>query len=770
MIHPRTLRSIEFDAIVRRLASHCSSDAGRTLALACSPLESVQTVARACRLLEETRQFRSAAIGLSPGSFPDLSGLLQTAEAPDLEGLWAIRQTLATGARARRDIVESAGSDSWPLLRSLATEDPAPETLYAALLRCISEEGALKDESSPELYRIRLELRRLHQSCLAQARDYAARYNMQSWLQDDFMTLANDRYVLPVKVSYKGRLQGIVHDYSQTGETCYFEPAFLMEINNRLSRLKHEERQEELAVIAYLGDLFRQEKESVAGVCRMLARLDLLMATLALGDELDGRLLVPGPASEGVALLGARHPLLCLQRKEAGAEPVRPVDIVLEPGKRTLVITGGNAGGKTVCLKSMGLITAMALSGLPVPVGPGSRLPWFERMDAFIGDEQSLSENVSTFTAQIDHLAKAWKHLDEHGLVLLDEFGSGTDPAQGSALAQGLLDELLAKGVFTLAATHFPALKTYALTREGTAAASVLFDASSRRPLFKLAYGQVGASQALDVARAHGLPPEIIRRAENYLLQAGDDTGSLLERLNALAARREKELEAMKEERKREKSEAARLLKTLESERERLRGEIRRELQGLMQAWKEGRASARQTLREMRNLRASILKEDSTPPLSAPQAPDKDFAPGQSVMHSVFRRRGSIREIDSKKQRALLELDGVSLWANFADLIPQGTCPKTAQPSGTGAVSSAPASMRLDLRGQRGEESLTRVERFLDRAILAGFSHVDIVHGRGTGALRRQIHSFLKSSPAVASFCTAPEDHGGDGMTVVTLR
>ena len=221
------------------------------------------------------------------------------------------------------------------------------------------------------------------------------------------------------------------------------------------------------------------------------------------------------------------------------------MDLIFRPTDRALVISGGNAGGKTVCLKTLGLLAIMTLAGLPVPAAKGSVIPWWTSIHAFIGDEQSLDDHLSTFTAQIRHLGNAWEATDRRTLILLDEFGAGTDPAQGAALAQAVLDGLLERGAHVVAATHFPALKTYALTREGVRAASVLFDPGTKKPLFRLAYDQVGASQALDVAREHGLPESVLRRAEQYLLLDGQDMTAVMDRLNALAAKREGELDAL---------------------------------------------------------------------------------------------------------------------------------------------------------------------------------------------------------------------------------
>ncbi|MFT3957757.1 MAG: Smr/MutS family protein [Desulfovibrio sp.] len=799
MIHARTLNALEFHRIADHLSELCLSGVGRERARAIAPLDDAEAVTLAARIYEEAADWasRPAAGGavFCVCSFPDVSGMLRAAATsrahtfqPDVDAFWALREVLRLARDAHASIAQPEAATRWPHLLAMADGSPLPVQLTAALLRCISDDGLLRDESSPELYRLRGELRRLHQSCMRKVKDFAQQYNMLAYLQDEFMTLSSDRYVLPLKANFKGRMQGIIHDWSQTGETCYFEPMFLVEINNRLQELKREEREEERKVLVYLRSLLEAELPGARAALDLLAQLDVLQAKRRLAALFDGRPLPLTPVAEGIQLLDARHPLLMLNRvAESGKDgskaaaaahsKVRPLDIVLRPGERALVITGGNAGGKTVCLKTLGLIAAMTLSGLPVPVGAGSHLPWFSRLDAFIGDEQSLADNVSTFTAQIEHLAKAWKHLDASSLVLLDEFGAGTDPAQGAALAQAVLDELLDKHTFVLSATHFPALKSYALTREGARAASMLFDPQSKKPLFRLAYDQVGASQALDVAREHGLAESIVRRAEHYLLQDGQDATALLGRLNDLAAKREEELAELKREQDKTRRQTQDLREKLEKERLRLHDEVRARAGDLMRAWKEGRATHKQALKEMSRLRASLAPaQDETAEGASVLPQPQTFTAGQEVLHTVFNKRGVITDVDERRGRVRLEMNGVNLWAEMKALrVPGQTAPSPSKSSLRGVVgrtsaSDEAASLRLDMRGMRADVALAELERFMDKALLAGFSEVEVVHGRGTGALRRQVHDFLRSFPAVGQFALAPEDRGGDGMTIVTFR
>lgn len=778
MIHKRTLEALEFGKIKDYFTSLCVSEAGKDQARKLEPLPSAQDA------MDSFSLYNQALVWMAePGpkkyqlsSFPDTRPLLREAAKrvgstrpfqPDLESFWALRESLREAKKASESITAGGAAEKWPDLLALAQSSPLPERLLAALNRCISDDGLLKDQSSPELFRLRNEIRSLHQSCLRKVKDFAQQYNMLPYLQDEFMTLSSDRYVLPLKANFKGRMQGIIHDWSQTGETCYFEPLFLVEVNNRLQELKHEEREEERKILEYLSGLLESDLEGAQAALDLLASLDVLNAKALLADKLAGTCPAFTEDNEGIELLEARHPLLLLSRLNSGERPPRPLDIVLRPGERALIITGGNAGGKTVCLKTLGLVSAMAMSGLPVPVSPGSHLPWFERVDAFIGDEQSLDANVSTFTAQIDHLAKAWKHLDNRGLVLLDEFGAGTDPAEGAALAQAVMDSLLEKESFVLSATHFPALKSYALVKDGVRAASMLFNPENNKPLFKLAYDQVGSSQALTVAKDHGLPEVILEKARRYLLQDGQDSGAILARLNELAVQRETEAQSLRKQEEKARQTLKEKAEKLDRERARLQEDVRDKIKTLMKAWKDGRADAKKTAREMSGIREELglekprQSESLLPPLT-------EAAVGRPVFHSLFNKRGIIREIDSRKKRARIDLDGVSLWADLADLREPGeAAPKKASPSVK--KPSPGAALSLDVRGKRADEALAEVERFIDQAILAGFSELEIVHGRGTGALRREIHEYLKSSPATARFSAAPEDRGGDGMTIVEL-
>lgn len=778
----RTIKALEFGKVLEHLAGLCVSEAGRRVSLGLFPLRNADAVNAAHTLFDEVRTW-SAHSGFRLSDFPDLEGLFPHLEkaavspssAPlDADALWALRETLLQGRKAAQSINENGAM--WPSLRDLVASMPLPEMTLSALSRCLGDDGLIKDESSPELMLVRGELRRLHLMCLRKVKDFAVQYNIAQYLQDDYMTLASDRYVLPLKSNFKGRIQGIIHDYSNTGETCYFEPLFLVEQNNRLQELKREEREEERKVLRYLTDIVQNELPFIRSAWDLLVRLDVELAKCGLAALFDGACATISPDGEDapLSLLGAR--LLALDpqiRKQGGPHPV---DLIFRPTDRALVISGGNAGGKTVCLKTLGLLAIMTLAGLPVPAAKGSVIPWWTSIHAFIGDEQSLDDHLSTFTAQIRHLGNAWEATDRRTLILLDEFGAGTDPAQGAALAQAVLDGLLERGAHVVAATHFPALKTYALTREGVRAASVLFDPGTKKPLFRLAYDQVGASQALDVAREHGLPESVLRRAEHYLLLDGQDMTAVMERLNALAAKREGELDALKAEQQRTREKRKAVQERFERERERLIKDVRELSAKVMKDWQEGKAGHKQALKELAKVRAELHVSPEQEEAAAPVFGIAELKPGQHVMHRPWNKKAVVREVDARQNRVKLDMNGVTLWADAALLGPADAPQQQAKPKSGVLVRTTAGGdpeislLRLDLRGKRADQALGELSQYLDRALLSGREGVEIVHGRGTGALRKEVHAFLKTFPGIASFALAPEDQGGDGVTIVTFK
>lgn len=764
----KAFQLLEFHKVLKTLSGFAMSEPGAFACQAITPSRSIETITRNISLYNQTLEWLEES-GFRFTSFLSLDGLLAYLDSGnavlDQDDLFALKTVLDKVATLRSTLGKHE-ERGWDVLGETVFRFAWPEKTASGIDRCLDQEGRLRDNSSPDLYAVRQEIRSIHQRCTKRVKDYILKEGIGNFLQEDFMTISSDRYVLPLKVTYKNRLDGIIHDYSQTGETCYFEPMFLVETNNRLQELKKEEREEEHKVLKYLTDLIHQEREAVEACYACLVELDVLMAKIRLGAKYDGRV-IDVVQDSGPYLVGAKHPLLAL-----ADERVEPIDVELLDEHRALIVSGGNAGGKTVCLKTIGLTALMAYSGLPVPVEAGCRLPLWKNIFVIMGDEQSLEENVSTFTAQIHYLKNAWEDVDEQTLFILDEFGAGTDPTQGAALAQGVVDELMSRKATVVAATHFPALKAYAMATKGTRAASVLFDPTTKKPLYKLVYDQVGASIALDVARDNGLPEGILERAEKYLLLDGSDTSAILDRLNSLAVQREKEIEKATSEREH----LARKRKTLEEnfrrERQKLLDEIQAQAQSIVKQWKADKISRKQAQKELATIREKLAEKTASSQKSKAFSWE-DITPGLRVRYVAWDKTGTVLEVNSRKKQAKVDINGVAMWVKAEHLGPSSvdTSPKTGKSKRTAPiVEHRGPTVDVDLRGYRADEAIAQLERSLDAALMRGAGALEIVHGRGTGALRREVHEFLKTYPAVDSFSLANEERGGDGMTEVTLK
>lgn len=781
----RTLKALEFDKILEKFSSYCVSTSARQKVLSLSPYltpygNELGSLEYNQSLFYQSRDWL-ALTKYTFSSFPELDGILEYLNSShpflDAEAFWAIKETLNYTKTTLDCILEH--EDKYSILSHFVQQTPFVHEVHETLVRCIGDSATIKDTASPALLLLRNELRTHNKNCLKKVKEAVSEYNIAHYLQDEYIALDSDRYVLPLKANFKGRLQGIIHHYSNTGETVFFEPLFLVEINNRIQELKQEEREEERKILLMLTKLVIEQRKALQDIWALVLDIDILQAKVALAADYAGHCLV---MKENAAfnLPEVKHPLLALEALNNKKLDVRSLDIYLREEERVLIVSGGNAGGKTVCLKTAGLIVLMTLAGLPVPVEASASLPVIEKVYAFIGDEQSLDDHVSTFTGQIRHLSKAWEELNAHSLILLDEFGAGTDPSQGAALAQAVIDGILEKQSFAFAATHFPALKTYALTHTHVRAASMLFENNTKKPLFALAYDQVGASIALDVAREHGLPESLIRKAEQYLLVDGEDMSKMMDTLNALAVEKKRELESLKIEQKKANEKQKNLQAKFEKERLKLHDEVRQRSAELMHAWKEGKNTAKQAMKEMASLRASLVppaQEKSPLSVEEQEVRIEQLKVHSYVQYVPWNKKALILEIDIKNKKVKIDMNGVSLWVSVQDILLSAekgnkvnTQIKSSVSKATEKASEEMIRKRLDIRGKRADIALIELESSLDKALLAAADILEIVHGKGTGALRKSVHEYLRSSPIIAHYELASEEHGGDGMTLAYLK
>ena len=783
MSPPDSLALLEFSKVAGHLAGLTRTAPGRALARGLRPQAESAAVAADLAEAAEAMQIL-AERGLLPlGDGVDLVPLLDALHAAGARlpaEAFATVQAAAEAAAACRQAL--SGGDAWPLLQARAASlVPLPQ-LVAAIRRSIGPRGELLDSASAALADLRREAQQVRTRIKRQLEGLLADERYAGVFQEPLITDRNGRYVLPVRTDHSGRLRGFVHDVSASGQTLYVEPAVVLDGNNRLQTVLREAQREEERILLELSAMVRAVRTELAGNQAVLAVLDLRQAIACFARQVDA--VIPLLSGEPLLeLAAARHPLLALQ----GGAAVVPIDLRLGGDGQILVISGPNTGGKTVALKTAGLLVLMARAGLPLPCAPGSRLFPFAPVLADIGDDQSIEASLSTFSGHLCRVRSILEAADAQTLVLLDELGTGTDPGEGGALALAVLDHLRQRGARVIVTTHLHLIKGYAHLEDGVENAAVEFDAETLQPSFRLHYGIPGASHAFTIARRLGLPEELLARAGAYLGH-GERTGlAVLERLQVLRAALDEELQAagtLRRQAALEQDRQRRLREELEARQRAILEEVRQrgsrllsdaevQLRELFRAARHegGVAPVREQARltgELRALRRELPAPQTAPPGITPTA----LSPGELVY--VVALGIDARVVSCDGVGAELEVGGKRLRQPLAALR-QYQPPRFAPPPAKSArirdrVERRTFQPRLVLVGRRAGEALDQVAAFLDQALLHGARHLEIVHGAGEGILRRAVREYLAGRSEVAGFGAAGVAEGGDNVTVVELR
>jgi DNA mismatch repair protein MutS2 len=652
--------------------------------------------------------------------------------------------------------------------------------LTQAIQRSISPHNFILDQASPALAEVRRELARTREQVNRQIKETFFRSPYQDALQSPTISQRHGRYVIPLKADHRGAIPGIIHDQSQTKATLFLEPLAIVEHNNALNLLANREKREEEAVLRRLTDMVRASLEDMRLTLAGLAELDALQAKVLYARQYQAREPI-WRSRPGLDFRQARHPLLLRRHKDHPGQEVVPVDLRLHPDQRFLIISGANAGGKTVALKTLGLLTLMVQSGIPIPVAEGSEFSPFDAVFADIGDPQDLHQDLSTFSAHLHRALGMLAALPGQALILLDELGTATDPTEGGALALALLQAFYRRGAYGAVTTHLPLLKSFAQQNPGFENVAVIFNEETRRPTYRLAYGVAGASNALKIARELGLSPEILEMAEGYLDREELRAYRLLSEMEAAQqhlAHRESELERRQEELAGWSRELEAARQDLEEEKRRLASEVRAlalerikkaegEFKEILNRLKEPGAIWGKLRQEFSQRQAQLLQDLTPQPHLAP-APAPEYRIGQKVFLPALGLSGEIQETQTRDGRLEVQVRKVRLRVS-----PEELTPLAEAAAGTGAGDKVqtyfppPQSMpRLNLVGLRVDEALPLVDRLLDQAVLNGQEKVDIIHGVGTGRLKRAIWDHLKHHVAVK------EVHADDnpGVTVVDLK
>jgi DNA mismatch repair protein MutS2 len=807
-MNPKHLKTLEFPKILERLARHADFSASKELARALAPSGDLAEVQDWQAETSEARRLLSVKPDVSIGGARDVRPLLEQAARGSAllpNDLLDIRQTMLAARDLKRAVARLA--DRFPRLADIAGRIEESPNLVQEIGRSISDRGDVLDSASAELARIRGELEIVHQRLLDRLNKIVQSPQNAPYLQETFVTQRQGRYVIPLRAEFKGRIPGIVHDQSASGATLFIEPLATVDLNNRWHQLQLAEEEEVRRVLLALTELVAREAKYIRASVEALAALDLSFAKAKYAEELHavepqwhqaertrGKRQTESPLPS-IKLLAARHPLL-------HPETVVPIDVVLPPDTYVLIITGPNTGGKTVTLKTIGLLAAMAQAGLRIPAEEGALLPLFRGIYADIGDEQSIEQSLSTFSSHMTNIVAILRECDDRSLVVLDELGAGTDPVEGSALARAILEYLRARDVTTFVATHYSELKAYAHTTPGVTNASVEFDADTLAPTYRLTIGLPGRSNAFAIARRLGLAGEIIGSAQDMVAPEAMQTEAMLrdireqldaarrERAAAEAARRRAEARLAEVEQRMAdidaerrdiintaRADARREIKAARQELRRLQDEWTRALQFAEAAEAPGAPSAgdleKETASALEALEAGASVQEAPPPpqpkYRGPLEPGDDVwvEPYQALGKVISSQRGEV-EVQLGRFRASVKRNQVDLRERAAEAGAAQAEPEWDIPSLSGPAVESPG-LELDLRGQTTEEALQRLDSYLNDAYLAGLPWVRIIHGKGTGALRAVVRDELKRHALVASYEPGKEGEGGAGVTVARL-
>jgi DNA mismatch repair protein MutS2 len=811
-------------ALVRRYAQ---TPAGRARADELAPLPTTEEVRRALNAVTECAELRARGVRWSFDELADPSDALArlAIEGTLLEPLVLLELARLCEQAADARAAVAAEREAAPVLWELVAE--LPRTLPGLAARVFSKilpGGELDDRASPELARVRADIVRLR-STITRSLETLMRRSEEA-IQDELVTLRNDRFVIPVRADHRGRVRGVAHGFSSSGATVFIEPLETIESNNELQHLRETEEREITRILFTLTAELRQELPAIELAARAVAELDFVNAKAVLAAHLRS---VAPLIDEGGALelVEARHPLLEENLREQGLEVV-PVSLRLDAARPVMVISGANAGGKTVVLKTAGLLSLMALSGLHVPARE-ARVPPYASVLADIGDRQSLAANLSTFTSHIANIRRMIELCRAPALVLLDEAGTGTDPEEGSALGVAVVDHFRrACGAHVIATTHYSGLKMYAANEEGVANASVEFDERTLEPTYRLLVGVAGSSSGLEIARRFRLPEEVIDAAralvdeqtlaaERYLrrirreAEEAERLRRALEEERRAVAEKYSSLEAAAEKRERERqSEFARELERavadferqsrelyskiedraarvrVEREAERRAAELRREAQQQRTHARSAAAPRGGEPGGVRVVRHGRTDETPTAPLSSNDAaPARDIAVGDEVRLRTLGMTGKVESLGNGEAEVRVKNLRFREKVSNLELVAPASKPKKEedntlagrlrrmQQGGTEVrlkQSRETPEAELNLIGRTTDEARDELDKFLDEAYLHGHSHVRIIHGHGTGALRRAVAEHLRQHPHVESFDLAPDNQGGAGATVVELK
>ena len=792
-MNEKALRTLEYTKIIERLTELAGSSIGKELCRNLKPSSNLAEIEAAQKQTSDalSRIYQRGSISFS--GVQDVRGSLKRLEiGGSLSALELLRiaKLLETTSRVKSfgrlensDREKDSLDDMFDGLQPLAN-------LYNEIYRCILSEDEIADDASPALAKIRRSIRQTNDRVHTQLASLV-NGSSRTYLQDAVITMRNGRYCVPVKSEYKGQVPGMIHDQSSTGSTLFIEPMAIVKLNNELRELELQEQKAIEAVLAELSNMAAAENENIADNFRILTQLDFIFARAMLSKSYNGTEPIFNEKGH-INIKKGRHPLL-------DKKSVVPIDIWLGKDFRLLVITGPNTGGKTVSLKTVGLFTLMGQAGLHIPAFDHSELSVFDEVYADIGDEQSIEQSLSTFSSHMTHTVSILKEATDRSLVLFDELGAGTDPTEGAALAIAILNELHSRGTCTMATTHYSELKVFALTTPGVENGCCEFSVETLRPTYRLLIGVPGKSNAFAISGKLGLPEHIIEDARSRISEQDESFEDLLSDLEHSRITIEKE----QEELARYKAEAASLKAQLEkkqerldSAKERILAEANEKAHTILREAKEyadetiknfnkyGKAAGvsisdmereRTRLREKMNAAEKNMAKKT--PAKVKKAVDpKALRVGDSVKVLSLNLKGTVSTLPDSKGNLFVQMGILRSQVNLRDIEPIDEPVITApnfNRTGSGKIKMAKSSsvgIELNLLGKTSDEAISELDKYLDDAYIAHLPSVRIVHGKGTGALRKAVHNYLRRCKIVDEYHLGEFGEGDAGVTIVTFK
>ncbi|MGN7471316.1 endonuclease MutS2 [Brevibacillus sp. SAFN-007a] len=782
----RVVKTLEYDKIIALLVDKASCSYGKEKAAKLTPFVRLDEVKIAQQQTEEAATVLRLKGSVPLGGIRDIRASVQRARLNAMLApmeLLDIASTVMAGRRLKTFLLDLCEDHDLSLIKQQAERIEGLRELEMEIRRCLDENGEVMDSASMELRQVRQEIRQVESRIREKLDQITRSSSYQKMLMESIVTIRGDRFVIPVKQEYRHVFGGIVHDQSASGATLFIEPEVIVSMNNKLRELRLREEREIERILYVLTEQVAFAVEALVENIDALAELDFMFAKAQLAWSMKA--VCPKLNDRGyLQLKKARHPLI-------PREVVVPVDVELGGEYQAIVVTGPNTGGKTVSLKTIGLLSLMAMSGLHIPAEEESEMTVFSSVFADIGDEQSIEQSLSTFSSHMTNIISILEKMDEKSLVLFDELGAGTDPTEGAALAMAIIDHVIDSGARLVATTHYSELKAYAYERPEVINASVEFDVQTLRPTYRLLVGVPGRSNAFAIARRLGLPEAIIEVARGSISEEDNQVESMIASLE----RNRKSAEADRQAAAAARKEAEELRRQLEEERARFAEEKNKLLERAeaeariaVQLAKEEAETIIRELREMRdegveikehrlieakkrlgNAVLELEKEKVKKPAKAVRA--TQIKVGDEVMVTSFGQKGTVLE-KVNNDEFLVQIGIMKMKVRREDMNVQNAMAQKPQAAPYTSVKRRTASIKmdLDLRGYNVEDAIREIDQFLDDALLAGLHSVSIIHGHGTGVLRKGVHEYLRRHRNVKSFRLGGQGEGGVGATIVELK